>query len=99
MSRLLVLLGGLLIVALAMELSHSHGGDDDPRPEVIPVERVATPVTPPTGQVKGSRDQWASTLLARPLFAPDRKPVGDSSAASVGLPRLAGIIASADEAV
>jgi general secretion pathway protein N len=99
MSRLLVLLSGLLIAVIAMELAHSRSGDDHPQPEVIPVERVATPVARPTGQVKGSRDQWASTLLARPLFAPDRKPVGDSPAASIGLPRLAGIIASADGAV
>jgi hypothetical protein len=41
--------------------------------------------------------QWQTVVLARPLFAPDRRP--DAGTANAGLPRLAGVIASPDDAV
>jgi hypothetical protein len=40
-----------------------------------------------------------AVVLARPLFAPDRKLVPGTMAAQPGMPRLTGIIATADGAL
>jgi general secretion pathway protein N len=43
--------------------------------------------------------RWESAVLARPLFNPDRRPVGQATAAAgedAGLPRLSGIMITPD---
>ena len=40
---------------------------------------------------------WSNTALARPLFAPDRRPAPGSAGAHDGLPRLTGTIRSDDD--
>ena len=52
-----------------------------------------------TRQAGGSSSQWMTVALARPLFAPDRRPVPGTVAADPGMPRLTGIIASPDGAI
>jgi hypothetical protein len=44
-------------------------------------------------------EHWAAVALARPMFAPDRRPVGGVAAVQSGLPRLAGVIVSPDDQV
>jgi hypothetical protein len=57
-----------------------------------PAPAVPTPPAPDRSR------EWAATALARPLFAPDRKPVPEPRAAAVAggpgrdLPRLAGVL-------
>jgi hypothetical protein len=48
---------------------------------------------------KGAVDQWVGTILGRPLFAADRRPVPGYATAHAGLPRLAGVIAGPTDAV
>jgi general secretion pathway protein N len=66
-----------------------------PPPSQAPAQaRLAAPVAPARHS-----SQYLSTILARPLFAQDRRPqlqhhIGEA-AASQGLPRLAGIVIAA----
>ncbi len=67
-----------------------------------PVKQAATPhiVTATSGEADArDTDDWAETVLTRPLFTPGRKPPktapGQRAAASNGLPRLSGIMITA----
>jgi general secretion pathway protein N len=98
-TRLLSLLCAGLIAAIVAEVSHPWGAGSHlgrrsavAGPSAVPDPRATGPATP-------SLDQWTRVVLARPLFAPNRKPSGEALTAGVGLPRLAGIIASPDAAV
>ena len=42
------------------------------------------------------RRDWVHTILARPLFAPNRRPPAGLAAAPAGLPRVAGILVHGD---
>ena len=100
MTRLLSLLCAGLIAAIVAEVSHPWGaGKLLLRPPVCRRWRPAVPDPRATGPATPSLDQWTRVVLARPLFAPNRKPSGEALTAGVGLPRLAGIIASPDAAV
>lgn len=63
----------------------------DPAPMPAPVTQTAAgPAAPPPIA------DWTDIALARPLFAPDRRPVPGAAGAQDGLPRLTGIIRSDD---
>jgi general secretion pathway protein N len=62
--------------------------------QVIPPSRtLAIPAAPADDAPDGTVGQWGDTILARPLFNPDRRPVSEAGAdASTSLPRLSAII-------
>jgi hypothetical protein len=97
MIRLLALVGCLLAGALATEVVYQPGAD---RP-VGPVRTlpVAAQAAKRDERGRGSIDRSLRVVLARPLFAPDRKPVAGAMAADPAMPRLTGIIALPDGAV
>ncbi|MFC7739135.1 hypothetical protein ACFQX4_25935 [Roseomonas sp. GCM10028921] len=98
MSRLPFLLLGLLASALSagILLQFDPAGETDADlPQAAP--RRAPPATSPVqaAGVPGRAAEWAATVLARPLFSPDRRPPAPSgavSAAGAVLPRLAGTL-------
>jgi hypothetical protein len=100
MRRLLAVLCGLLVAIVGGELAFGSAGG-------VPTDREATGSQRPARQGQGiaggatgdAVDHWVDVVLARPLFAPDRKPVGSLVTADAGLPRLTGIIATSDEAI
>ena len=99
MTRLLTVLCGLLMAVVAAEATNGPVMDGHARPRPAVAERAtaqAVKTAPRGGEAVG---QWVAVALARPLFAPDRKPVAGTLAADPGMPRLTGIVASVDRAV
>lgn len=87
-----------LLVALsavvALELQ-PRGGDEDSMTE--PPARVATlPAAPTPPAANNHTQEWVETILARPLFAPNRRPPANAPAAPAAaappLPRVTGIL-------
>jgi hypothetical protein len=85
----LVVLGLVLSGAIALELS-----EPDQQPSVQPagIVAVASDARPGLAATPDQHGAWLNDILARPLFNPDRKPVGSGDVR--GLPRLTGIIVS-----
>jgi hypothetical protein len=99
MMRALALLCGLLVAVITAEVWSGWNGDDGTgRAAAAPVV-VTPPTAAPGAQRRGSRQQWVTTVLGRPLFAPDRRPAAEAGGSDPVLPRLTGIIASPDHAV
>lgn len=97
MIRLLGLVGCVLAGVVATEVAYWPGRDrpaGDVRPRI-----VAAPAVVHGGEAKGLLGQRMGVVLARPLFAPDRKPAAGAVAADPAMPRLTGIIASPDGAM
>ncbi len=95
MNRLSFLLAGLAIVlafAIGIELkpdTMDEGAMAAPSVSALPPRTAdLADATPDT------RQSWANTVLARPLFFPDRRPadVMASTAATSTLPRVTGIL-------
>lgn len=91
MSRLPLALTGLLAMAVAVEALA-------PAPAVTvpaPLGRVASSsaaIVVPTGDTSS----WQATILARPLFRPDRRPLSAAPVvAATALPRLTAIVMTA----
>jgi hypothetical protein len=68
-----------------------------PLPELTPETKREAPVQPHNqpGVMKDNDARWSDTVLARPLFSPTRRPaetVGPQTTATVGRPRLAGVV-------
>lgn len=88
LTGLLVLAGGL-IAMIVWEIANGPRGDITP-------ERVRPPMTTAATQTpKADRTHdWIATVLARPLFSPDRRPAteAETNAGLSGLPRLTGIL-------
>ncbi|MEA2737493.1 MAG: hypothetical protein QOH05_800 [Acetobacteraceae bacterium] len=97
MTRMLALLCALLFAVVALELTQSPDAAGHPGTAVI--ARPAPQVPKQAPQAEQSVAGWTRVALARPLFAPDRKPVAGSMASDPGMPRLTGIIASPQGAV
>lgn len=101
MTRLLVLLCALLIAVNAAELGLSPGAGvlnrGSQAVRVPPASRLAAHAIRADSPDKA----WVDLILARPVFAPDRRPAHPASAAVVRrtMPRLAGIIKSSKEAL
>lgn len=90
----------LFAALLAMQIVQPPAGSDEfaDATGVVPASRVRVqPVTPaatPAPTLHG--DEWVATILARPLFTRDRRPVSGPAAAAAAdsggaLPRLTGI--------
>lgn len=91
MIRFLALLCGLFAAIIAAEVvarpQAADAGSAMPRPAIRPPPK-------PADTAHAARGPWLAAVLARPLFAPDRRPVAGAVATDPGLPRLAGIIAT-----
>jgi hypothetical protein len=92
LTGLAVLLGAALAAEIALD--GTRGG----LPRAAAGRTVAVPAPAPA---LGSADVqgWVTTILERPLFAPDRRPVSAAAPAAVasqGLPRLAGVVVTPD---
>lgn len=90
----LILLSFLLCGTIAFEIAGPR-----PAPPLQPA-RIAGPVRDVqmgVAQPPGQQDAWLSDILARPLFSPDRKPIGSGNVR--GLPRLTGIVVSGSRRV
>ena len=92
------LAAALLLVGaspLAAILAWELGAFSAAEPVSAPHARRA--VAAPLAPVSDHTAEWVATILARPLFSPDRRPPSEASAARVGgapegLPRLAGVV-------
>lgn len=62
----------------------------DPHPSVVLVLAKAPTNPPDNSLAEVKREEWLNTILGRPLFNPDRKPV--ITGQIQGLPRLTGIV-------
>jgi hypothetical protein len=97
--RRLAVLSGLLVAVIGLEVSAGSGPETAVRLDAPSAQAVvARPkgADDPTDKTVG---HWADTVLGRPLFAPDRRPSASVVAADIGLPRLAGIIASSADTI
>jgi hypothetical protein len=94
-TRLLVLLGGLLMAILVTEL---RSGPIESRRLFVPDHMAPKPVVHHAAAAASTK-AWADIILARPLFEPDRRPRHSPSfaVAEQDMPRLAGIIESSEE--
>jgi hypothetical protein len=95
--RLLALIAVALVGLIVIEFTLPSGGDQEAAS--APGTQVAeTDAAPPGGD--SSPADFATAILARPLFRPDRHPFPTSdqevSTAPVDLPRLTGILMSDD---
>jgi hypothetical protein len=95
--RLLTLVAVALAGLIVIELTMSSGGE----PETTAAPDAAAPDSVAAQQGGESPSDYANTVLARPLFRPDRHPfpTNDPDAlatAPVDLPRLTGILLSSD---
>ena len=97
MTGVRVLLGGcaLLVAVVAAEAVSAPSGDVG-QPSAPPSHPAAAPPAPlaPEGDRSAA---WSTTLLGRPLFAPDRRPIAGAAgplAHEAALPRLSGIMLS-----
>ncbi|MBV8521959.1 MAG: hypothetical protein JOY71_07520 [Acetobacteraceae bacterium] len=67
-------------------------GDPASAPAARPaLQAVNSPPTPAV-DVAGRTQAWVSTVLARPLFSPDRRPAAGPAQATGSLPRLTGTV-------
>jgi hypothetical protein len=95
--RLLTLIAVALAGLIVIELTVSSGNE----PETSAAPDVAAPETADAQQGGESPSDFATAILARPLFRPDRHPFPTNdqdalAAAPVDLPRLTGILLSSD---
>jgi hypothetical protein len=96
MTRLAISLLLATASLLGAILAGDLGAFSPTEPQSTPQPRVAD-VAPPLALPDPTTDRVA-TILARPLFSPDRRPVAVAAAAASGnpmpqgLPRLAGVI-------
>jgi hypothetical protein len=98
LKRPLVLLLGLLVAAIVAELSYGTGHHKQRDQKTGQVVNVAPEATTNGAPPASSVDQWVAVALARPPFAPDRRPIGLMSG-DAALPRLTGVIASPTDEV
>jgi hypothetical protein len=85
---------GLLAVTLAWELGAFASE------EPIAVHHPRAVAAAPPAALPDHTDEWVTTVLARPLFSPDRRPPSEAATVAAGsqtpegLPRLTGVIVS-----
>jgi hypothetical protein len=95
--RLLIIIAVALTGLIALELAMPSRGDS----EITPAPAAQTAETNAPPQETQSPADYAATILARPLFRPDRHPYQTNdqeadSTAPVDLPRLTGILLASD---
>lgn len=84
----LVLLG--LGGTIAFELADRHA--QPPSPAIPGTARPRSVATEPAMRSKFDIDATMSEILARPIFNPDRRPIGSAVKSVAGLTRLTGIV-------
>ncbi len=84
-----VLAGALALTAL-IELVTPMAAPSVPSPA-----RIVPPSVPPAADVAAAAAGWSATILQRPLFRPDRRPLAPDAAAATPLPRLSAIVITA----
>jgi hypothetical protein len=90
--------GGALLVAAALAAVIALEVSNPPADDVAQSQtRTAATVLKEAATTDGYTNDWVATVLARPLFSPDRRPAADavtvaSGRTVPGLPRLAGIL-------
>jgi hypothetical protein len=94
-----MLLCGLLVAVVAFEVVHPAGAESQREPGNATPRPVGARVVTRAAPSNALPNTWMEEALARPLFAPDRRPAAGSATADPGMPRLTGIIASPDAAV
>ena len=101
MTRVLLLLCAILIAVNAAELRSSSEAGILNRAEQAVRVRLASRLVVHATDADRSDKAWVDLILARPVFAPDRRPAQPATAAVVrrAIPRLAGIIKSSEEAL
>jgi hypothetical protein len=81
---------------IGLEILNWQAMPEETRParpvSVAPSGIPAAQAEPPDG-----RDDRLSTILARPLFSPDRRPAASGARSVSGLPRLAGIVVTGSQ--
>jgi hypothetical protein len=98
LKRLLGLVCGLLLTVIMAEVSFgSFNGQVHRRSKDAP--HVADTAQKVMASDPRTLAEWQTIVLARPLFNTNRKPEASAAAASAGLPRLTGVVASPDDAV
>jgi hypothetical protein len=91
-------LGGALLVAAALVAVIVLEVSGSPADDVARSQTHTVPTAPPISLATADHtNDWVATVLARPLFSPDRRPAADavtvaSGRTVPGLPRLAGIL-------
>jgi hypothetical protein len=89
-------LSGLLLAAAGLVSVIALETGSMPRDETVPSRMpAAVAVAPAPSPAADHMSEWVTTVLARPLFSPDRRPAavaGTVAANLPGLPRLAGIL-------
>ncbi len=86
----------LLLLVIGAELVPAS-----PEPLVPGLIHAARPHAPRAAAAPDRSEQWAATVLARPLFSPQRRPpppAGVVAQAATALPRLTGILVGPDGA-
>jgi hypothetical protein len=95
----LSLLAAALAVTVSLEVSQIPNGaspaaNNPPKPKALPSgANDGTSFSMPSKDVAQGR---LATILARPLFAPARRPPAGAATTEEGLPRLAGVIIGPD---
>jgi hypothetical protein len=97
-TALLAFVTVLLLAAVGLELQPVTGKDTPMRdiPTRVAGPRPTNDAVPGANAALDRRAAWVQTILARPLFSPNRRP-GPAAASAAGnappsLPRIAGIL-------
>jgi hypothetical protein len=97
-----VLWGAGIAAALGLLAAGEWLAPDAPAPDVAAVSAGAPAGASVALNTAGMAPQWSATMLARPLFRQDRRPVSEAVAvagtAVVPLPRLSAIVITASGA-
>jgi general secretion pathway protein N len=64
-------------------------------PDMAPPIRIAPAAAAPVGDLAAEAAAWSATILQRPIFRPDRRPLAPDAAAALPLPRLSAIVITA----
>jgi hypothetical protein len=91
----------LLFATLCLVIGFEITGQDHEQEQVVPA-RIAVPTREgpvSISEAPNQRDGWFRQIVSRPLFSPDRRPVGPEAHEVRGLPRLTGIITSGSRRV
>jgi len=75
------------VIALAEILAPADGAP------AVPAARAAAAAAP--ADMTGFAAAWSDTILARPIFRPDRRPMDVAAAAPAAMPRLSAIVITA----
>jgi hypothetical protein len=96
MSIVLATIAVTLIGTIVFELDTGGGEGDAKTAATAKPHSPALPQQAPGPQDLGQ--EWVATILARPLFSRDRRPLAtpgqNATVAAAGVPRLAGILVS-----